>query len=279
MTTQDEVTRTKVAIVGFTPSRLNAPWDDAEWEIWGLNALYKFPDMKRATRWFDIHLRKEIHAERVAQYQSWNIPVYMQEVAADIPTSVAYPKAEVEARFGTDYFTNSISWMLALALHEGFESIHIYGVDMSQDDEYKWQRPNLEFWIGIAKGMGVDVHVTETSDLLRASHQYGYGSDAGMRGKLLERLADFNQRIGGLVAEINKLAGMKHTLEGARQNTQWMLQSIFSIPAEGENKSPHLAALEGPRGVVLTDGSPAPTAGIIEIPQAVTDSPQVVVEG
>lgn len=51
-------TKDKLAIVGFaTTTRHLAPYDDPEYEIWGLNEEYNYDWMKRYDRWFQIHPR------------------------------------------------------------------------------------------------------------------------------------------------------------------------------------------------------------------------------
>ena len=222
----------KIAIVGFTPTRADAPYDDPSWEIWALNALYAYQDVRRVTRWFDLHPLQQIPPERVTQYAAMKIPVFLQEKDPRVPTSVAFPKQWVEHKLGSTYFTNSIAWMQGLAIAEGASAVHIFGVDMAQDTEYRHQRPCCEYWIGVAKGMGIDTYVPPTSDLVHALNQYGFESDSGLRAKLKERLTDFNQRlaqineaVGKHQTELNKLATARATLEGAKQNCTWLMQS------------------------------------------------------
>lgn len=175
--------RKKVAILGYTPTRKDAPYDDPEWEIWGLNDLYRFKapdDVKRWDRWFEFHderlgnrVGRADFSERMAEFAKWNIPVYLQKARPDVPCSVTYPLDEAIERFG-NYFTNTISYMIALAIMEGFEEIGIYGVDMSTAVEYAAQRPSCEYYLGIAKGKGMKVTVHPAADLLKARFLYGY---------------------------------------------------------------------------------------------------------
>jgi len=186
--------RKKVAIVGCADSKGEAPFKDDEFEIWGVNNLYPLieahPDRYR---WFEIHdISKdgEIYKRRdnpdfrgqpvndyLKDLGKWasdiNCPVYMQKSWDIVPTSIAYPLPQVLEKFG-EYFTNSISWMLALAIHEGFEEIHVYGVDMAVDTEYHHQRPSCEYFLGIARGMGIKVFIPDTADLLKVRFLYGF---------------------------------------------------------------------------------------------------------
>ncbi|MFA6044763.1 MAG: hypothetical protein WC718_07250 [Phycisphaerales bacterium] len=218
----------KLAIIGFTPSRAAAPWGDPTWEFAGLNALYvheaEMP-LQRFTRWFDVHDMAAVADERLSSYRKLQCPVYFQDVVPGMPNSVRFPKREIETFLADTYFTNSISWMIGWGLLMGFKEIGVWGVDMSQDQEYRFQRPNVEYWIGRARGMGVKVTVAETSDLLKASHQYGFGTDHGLRAKLLERQKEFKSREAGIAAEIQRLTLAQATVNGALQNVEWMLQS------------------------------------------------------
>ena len=180
----------KVAIVGFSGTRDMAPYNDETWEIWSVNNLYKF--IPRTDRIFEMHDREDLeqreshgqagesHIEFLKQCP---IPVYMQKKHEDIPNSIAYPIDEMVERFGIPrlkgnqkdaYFTNSISYMIALAIIEKFDVMHIYGVDMAVGTEYSEQRPSCEYYIGIAKGLGMEIKIPVESDLLKTRFMYGY---------------------------------------------------------------------------------------------------------
>jgi len=184
------VKKEKVAIVGFAGSRDQAPYDNPEFEIWSVNNLHKF--IPRTDRVFQIHQRSEwevndLHGFPGADHLEWlktcGIPVYTIEKYDDVPTSIKFPLDELVEEFGIPrlktkvkdgYFTNSISFMIALAIYEGFKEIHVYGVDMAVMSEYNEQRPSCEYYLGIAKGRGIDVYLPTDSDLLKTRYIYGY---------------------------------------------------------------------------------------------------------
>lgn len=170
----------KVAIVGFAPSRNQAPYDDREWQIWGVNELYHCADVKRIDVLFELHDYKWIkegkrNKDHLPALQKMKTPIWMQQHFKDIPTSLPFPRKQIEDMFG-HYFTNTISWEIALALLTGAEQIGIYGVDMSTDIEYKSQRPSVEWMVGIAQGkLGKDnVYIPPESDLMKCMYQYGF---------------------------------------------------------------------------------------------------------
>jgi hypothetical protein len=183
--------KTKVAIVGFTGTREQAPYNDPEFEIWTVNNLYRF--VPRQDRIFELHTREQIAADLthgvdgktyVEEMAEMKIPIYMQERYPDIPTSVKYPLGKMIEEFGIErsnvnhkpdaYFTNSISFMIALAIYEGFKEIHVYGVDMAIGVEYIEQRPSCEYYLGIARGRGIKLFLPIESDLLKTRFIYGY---------------------------------------------------------------------------------------------------------
>jgi len=192
----------KCAIVGCAETKSQAPFNDPQWEIWGVNNLYLH--IPSWTRWFEIHsvmfdtikqkwfrrmnpdLKKGTYEwsdnfrgqplqDYIGRLAKMDCPVYMQKHWDAIPGSVPYPLKEVLARFPRQYFTNTISWMLALAIYEGFQEIHVYGVDMAVSTEYFFQRPSCEYFLGIAEGMGIKVYIPDEADLLKTRFLYGFG--------------------------------------------------------------------------------------------------------
>ncbi len=97
----------------------------------------------------------------------------MQQPWPQIPNAVEYPIQKAIAQFGR-YFTNTISYELALAIMLGFDEVHIYGVDMAVAEEFMNQRPSVEFFIGILVGMGKKVYIPDEADLCKSRFLYGY---------------------------------------------------------------------------------------------------------
>src|SRR3972149_6802907 len=88
-----------------------------------------------------------------------------------IPASIAYPFDEVVAAVGSNYFaTNTIGYMLGLAILEGVKEIRLYGINMGdQDLGDRYARPSIEFLLGLASGRGAKVWVPEESALLKGN--------------------------------------------------------------------------------------------------------------
>ena len=202
--------REKVAIVGCAESKVHAPFDRPdEWEFWGVNNLHLTMPKAPWTRWFEIHNiefrdgvyyrrgKKDFRGQPVQLYlesiNALGVPIYMQRPWDAVPNAVQYPLPVVIKEFG-NYLTNTISIMLALAMLEGFKTIGIYGVDMAvssalrAQNEYSHQRPSCEYFIGIARGRGIEVVIPETCDLLKTRFVYGFQEpqESAFNHKLIE---------------------------------------------------------------------------------------------
>ena len=225
----------KVAIVGFAPSSMldvRPLFDDPDLEVWGLNQIYlPFPLMaQRADRWFQIHhvhdydsaVRDHRHGEWLGQWsKETGRPIYMQHHNPEIPTSIAYPADYITQKY-TRYFTNSISWEIVTAIEEGFEEIHIFGVDMAQDDEYAHQRPSCEYFIGLARGMGIKVNIPDKSDLLKTLWLYPFEPESPMWVKIESRRRELQGRVNELYANEQQLRDNRNQVIGAIENMNYV---------------------------------------------------------
>lgn len=157
----------KVAIVGLSPSTHDdVPWEEVDWELWGLpwdEGYWRY--MTRLFEMHDLRLLKSEHSKRPAGYMDRLEGAYMQEAYPELRAR-RYPFEEVAKTTGY-YWNSSIAYALALAIHEQAEEIGIWGVDMKGDDEYGYQKPNIEYLLGLARGRGIKVHVPEKSPLLK----------------------------------------------------------------------------------------------------------------
>lgn len=123
----------RIEIIGFTESRAEAHWGDPTWEKWVCNNLYLYCP-NEWHRVYDIHAIKDIQTD--AQHSAFlggaaqnradgggtvsldGRPVYvMHTPPEDWKTAHLLPKDDCVSAFG-NYFTNSISWMIAHAMLE-----------------------------------------------------------------------------------------------------------------------------------------------------------------
>ena len=214
--------REKVVIIGTAPTTMGQAgrfFGDKDFEIWGLNSLYiPFPQvLSHATRWFQIHQDDDAMGadyKTFALLNTYEFPVYTIGKRDDCKNSIAYPRDEIVAEFGT-YFNNSISWMLALAIYEEFKEIYLYGVDMAVEIEYGHQRPSCEYFLGIATGRGIRVILPRGSDLLKAGRLYGFEDCNAIKHKIENDLRYCNADSLKFTKNIMKLRDERMKLIGA----------------------------------------------------------------
>ena len=102
---------------------------------------------------------------------------------AEIPKSQAFPLEEAVEKFGTPYFSNTIAYMTCYALLQGAKEIEFFGVNQAGSHEYTEEKGSVEYWIGIAVGMGVKVTINgKDSQLLK--HKGRYHSEGILYGYL-----------------------------------------------------------------------------------------------
>jgi hypothetical protein len=158
----------KVALIGLSQStRHLAPWKKEDWELWGLAWDTERYSFHRTFEMHDMPDLQKFYGDRLGPYLGKIEDcsrLYMAEQY--LPGSIAYPFEEVGADVGP-YWCSSLAYMLALAIHEKAEEIGIYGVDMRADDEYGYQKPNMEYLVGLARGRGIAVHIPDQSPLCK----------------------------------------------------------------------------------------------------------------
>lgn len=238
-----ERTSDTVHIVGFAPSWSETPWDTPA-EKWGMNSLHHLAGDKKWSAWFQLHDIDKHHPADKTSHVKWlmesGIPVYMWEHHIEkypLPNAVPYPRNEILEHFGTEYFTNSVSWMIAYAIYREYQNIGVFGIDMAQDSEYMNQRPSCEFFLGYAVGKGLNVYIPPSSDLLKAPYQYGYQDGDAFRVKLEARLEDLQKRLGEMENQRNQSQSVALQLMGAIEDTQYYLRAWSQPRNDGKANS------------------------------------------
>ena len=184
-------------------------------EMWSLNqghAIFPPEVMTRMTRWFQVHPWEEMvpRQNRREKHLEWlataPVPVYLEELHIEqVPSGIRYPYEEVCFDLGTDYLTSAIAFMFALAIHEKFELIKLYGLDMAYGTEYFDQRPCMEFLAGLAIGRGIQVWTPDSCPLFKGQR---YAKTVMIpSSKVAARMADFTREKTIKKDEANALAG------------------------------------------------------------------------
>lgn len=174
----------RVHIVGKGTGQWNVP---KEGELWGLNDMCL--QMKNLSLTFQIHdidkmLDRRGQEKRFLKafeeslkiINELNIPVIVQKKHEALPNGIVFPMNEMPLY----YFTSTVAFMIAYAIYEKVDSIDIYGITLSTEEEYTFERPCIEFWVGYAMGQGIEVTIHKPSNLLSSAPNYGiYAYDWG----------------------------------------------------------------------------------------------------
>lgn len=185
----------ELIILGCGPTYAECPYDK---ETWGVNGTYTFA--KRLDKLFmtdgpdvmdeDILRAKDIAAYGCTLILAKQFPEVMPAYTkAGIKVEV-YPIDEVLEKFPTRFFSNTIAYMIAYALLytkvvqnglrpqvvEGYSKIHFYGIDMMTNTTYIQEKGGVEYWMGVALGMGVEMLNTKGSATGKTwnGRMYGY---------------------------------------------------------------------------------------------------------
>ena len=123
---------------------------------------------------FQAKFKKEDFVKRINERK---VPFIAQRFYPEIPLSKPYPLREVVNRFGTPYFTNTICYMIAMAIIEEVTHIQLWGIFQGGYQEYLRERKGVEYWLGLAAGFGIKVEVRGVSLLFTNDDEgrlYGY---------------------------------------------------------------------------------------------------------
>lgn len=248
----------KICLLGFADSRSQAPFADESWEIWGVNDVYFH--VPRVDRSFELHDLGELMTRRNPGYhehlKTTKVPTYMWERHEEWPASVAMPKDELIRTFGT-YFTNSVSWMVALAIYELTQEVELpngqkarvplpgseiclFGIDMAHQTEYAAQRPSVEYFVGLARGMGIPVHIPDNSDICKSLSLYGIETTAPFRKRIKGKLEHLRQEKIKLLGQQQQLAAQAQMVDaqiqqirGAMNQLDYVL-GVWTMPTDIE---------------------------------------------
>lgn len=241
----------KVAILGSSPSSLGlAPFGDPEWKVWGCSPGVYYqcgsPD-----GWFELHRWEPPVIGNPAKQRQWfspeyvqwmaqrdpaKCPVWMYESVAEIPASRALPIEDLTRKFGTFFFTSSISIMIASAIDailaerdsrkEPVEDvIGLFGVDMVATEEYGYQRAGCQHFLLLAADLGIQILVPPESDLLRPMPIYGICEHTHWHIKNLARKNELLQRKAMAEAQAEAARDSVSFLRGAIDDLEYQMQT------------------------------------------------------
>jgi hypothetical protein len=188
----------RIALVGNGATTRQS--DNFAGEIW-TTAKNAF-SLPRVDRIFEVH--KEYDAGRLNGY---TCPVMTDGVKADIENSEDLGIDWMVQKYGP-VFQFSYDYMLALIYDlPDSEREHIeittYGIDLTTDTEYNQFRQSFFYWIGMLRGSGITVNISQGSAIFNRRWVYCHERDeiSEMSGKLLSDAQTSIEKYEGLADE------------------------------------------------------------------------------
>jgi hypothetical protein len=179
------------------PSRVDCPFDTIN--VWGVNNGY------RQVIELKGHLDKLFICHRDQEWDWDGDPVFSwdeQNTLSDSGVEIVslfklknvkkftrIPFKKMCERFDTQYYSDSIAYMIAYALYLNTRidkatglmkliepmKIRMYGVDMFTKDEYATERGGIEYFVAVAKTLGVDFWIHPNSAVCKTDNGKPYG--------------------------------------------------------------------------------------------------------
>ena len=157
-------------------------------EVWAINALGDIFHCDRIFHMDDVRVQEVRAAARpesnIAAMLRWLKrhpgPIVTSRAHPDYPGLVEFPLRDVVARFGQVYFNSTAAYAVAYACYIGVKRLSIYGFDFTYPNAHHAEkgRACVEFWLGIAVSLGIDIKVPHASSLMDActpqERLYGY---------------------------------------------------------------------------------------------------------
>ena len=218
-----------IALLGSAPSSLRlAPFANPEWVTCGCSpGVYGclVPQGIQTDVWVELH-RVEIgqpwmsveYFEFIKQHKG---KVWMAEDRPDVPGCVTLPMPELIKAYSPYFFTSSIAYMMAMAIHAGFKKIGLYGIDMAAATEYKDQRLGCQYFALLAQARGIEVGVPPESDLFRPAPLYGISETSHARIKMMARRRELEGRVAAALQKQQEAKDESLYLRGALEDLEW----------------------------------------------------------
>lgn len=208
----------KVAICGTAASSAHlAPVSDPAWEIWCVApGSWAIP---RWDRWYEVHDTADIAdngkwpAVYLRMLETAEGPVFMPKPLERFSTAIPFDQVTLLKEFGTSFFSSSVAWVLAQAIHEEADVIGLWGVDCASNEEWAHQRKDVLHFIDLAQRRGITVEIPPVSKLLWPERLYGapqHPIEAAIiarRGELAKKLADLQGKRAAVDHEITLIQG------------------------------------------------------------------------
>lgn len=207
----------EIIILAQGPSWYQCPKEAPEGaEIWGSNVIYRdHPNVDRLFFGHDVrgHFFED-DSNIFENLNNYGAPIYTLGKYHWLKHSARIPILEIMERFDTGFFLTTIAYMIATAILQEPKKLHFYGVDMRPDaggESYGNEKGCVEYWTGIAMGMGIEWENTKESYICKVKQEGNF--------------PNFKPKI--------EQTGLIHQIPKEHRNI-WALKSYMIIPVGEE---------------------------------------------
>lgn len=190
---------------GLTLSKFNAE-DHNSSEIWAVGSAFSMlENVDFVDMYFCLHKNETVNFD------------------GKVITQKEYPLEEIIEKYESRFFTNSISYMIAYALFQGFNDIKLYGVDMEIGQEYTFERPSVTYWIGYAKGLSAKVSIA--SEIDNPVFLYGFEDKTLLLKRLKDRM-EMSKKLGQHFIDIGETEKGNQYIGQYYDNKYWLQELL-----------------------------------------------------
>jgi len=238
---------TGIAILGTAGTSMAlAPFNDPAWAIWACSpGAYPICAQNRSDVFFEVHRWQPTPPGKIGSpgTKPWfspefhtflrehKGPVFMSEAHADIPSSRRIPFELLIEKYGPYFWTSSVAYMIAMAIDALQDraaagekvAIGMWGVDMSASEEWSYQRPGCQHFLGLAMSLGIQVILPQESDLMRPPTMYGIGELNPRHIRLIARRAEAQAQHDQLIAQHDEIIKRTMMAKGVLQEIDYLL--------------------------------------------------------
>lgn len=150
-----------------------------------------------------------------------------------IPNSIPVPYGYLKKKYGPYFWTSTVAYMQAMAIETlgpralMGEEVYLgfWGVDMAASEEYAYQRPGCQHWVGLAMSLGIQVVLPQESDLMRPQTMYGIGECNPRHIRLNARRTEIQAHVNNMQAQHNELGQKMLLAKGAMAEIDYVLST------------------------------------------------------
>lgn len=219
----------KILLLGTGAGVSRAPINDISFERWGLSGHWN--SGQSFERVYEVHSPEALTKMNIEKPKGdWmfnNITHINPRLNKCFPEALEIDFEGLIEKYGR-IFNCSFSWMLADAIEEGVDEIHIYGVTLNSKEEYAHQKPSVARLVGRAEQAGIKVVIDKECELMSSPFMYGYEEAP----EFITALADKKKRVLNELeraeAAVFDAKARFHHLEGVKDEIEWFENNYWS---------------------------------------------------